>query len=92
LPAAPEILVVNTGPLVALGRVQAFDVIHALPIKFVTPAEVADEIAAGVRLGHTVDLPTWVEVAPVPGGVRRLNITALDEGERPSSNWRSRSA
>jgi hypothetical protein len=52
LPAAPEVVVVNTGPLVALGRVQAFDIIGALPIKFITPTEVAEEIAAGVRLGH----------------------------------------
>ena len=81
MPAAPEILVVNTGPLVALGRVQAFDVISALPIKFITPAEVADEIAAGVRLGHAVELPAWVDVVPVPGGVRKLNTIALDEGE-----------
>ena len=50
-------------------------------IQFVTPAEVADGIAAGVRLGHAVDLPTWVEVVPVPGGVQRLNIAALDGGE-----------
>jgi hypothetical protein len=62
LPAAPEALIINTGPLLALGRVQAFDIIGGLPLKFVAPAEVAEEIAAGVRLGHAVDLPPWVEV------------------------------
>jgi predicted nucleic acid-binding protein len=62
LPTAPEFLVVNTGPLIALGRVDAFEIVHRLPIKFIAPSQVAEEIEAGVRLGHPVTMPAWVEV------------------------------
>jgi hypothetical protein len=39
LPAEPEALVVNTGPLIALGRVDAFDFIHRLPLRFISAAQ-----------------------------------------------------
>jgi len=52
LPTEPERLVVNTGPLIALGRVEALDIVGRLPIKFIAPAQVGGEIAAGSRLGH----------------------------------------
>jgi hypothetical protein len=48
-PTEPERLVVNTGPLIALGRVGAFEIIGRLPIAFLIPAEVANEIEAGAR-------------------------------------------
>ncbi len=45
LPNAPERLVINTGPLISLGRAGAFEILQDLPLHFVTPAEVAEELA-----------------------------------------------
>jgi len=62
LPSAAESVVVNTGPLIALGRISAFDIIERLPIHFIAPRQVAEEIEAGARAGHPVVVPSWLGV------------------------------
>ena len=42
LPEEAERLVVNTGPLIALGRVEALEIISRLPLRFLAPTQVAD--------------------------------------------------
>jgi predicted nucleic acid-binding protein len=81
LPEEAERLVVNTGPLIALGRVDALEIISRLPLRFLAPIQVADEIAAGARLGHPVTTPTWVEVIPLSAPLAQVTVSALDEGE-----------
>jgi predicted nucleic acid-binding protein len=81
LPSEPEHLVVNTGPLIALGRVDALEIVCRLPVKFIAPAQVASEIEAGARLGHPVTLPSWMEVATLAGPLAPVSVSALDEGE-----------
>jgi predicted nucleic acid-binding protein len=81
LPTEPERLVTNTGPLIALGRVKAFEIVGQLPFKFIAPVQVADEIATGARLGHSVRMPDWVEVVALNGPVAPASVSALDEGE-----------
>lgn len=81
LPPAPEYLVVNTGPLIALGRIDAFEVVGQLPIKFIAPSQVAAEIETGSRLGHPVTMPTWVKVQPLSRPLARVSVATLDEGE-----------
>jgi predicted nucleic acid-binding protein len=81
LPTAPELLVVNTGPIIALGRVEALEIVGQLPIKFIAPVQVADEIAAGAKLGHPVAIPSWVEVSAVSGPLPPVTVGALDAGE-----------
>jgi hypothetical protein len=81
LPSAPEELVVNTGPLIALGKIGAFDLIRQLPIRISTPRQVADEIEAGARLGHPVEVPPWVAVHDLSGVVLPLGQHVLDMGE-----------
>lgn len=81
MPGEAERIVVNTGPIIALGRVDALDLISRLPLRFVAPAQVADEIALGVRLGHPVTMPTWVEVAALSAPLSQVSISTLDEGE-----------
>jgi predicted nucleic acid-binding protein len=81
LPEAPERLVVNTGPLIALGRVDALEIIGRLPLKFLTPVQVADEIMTGIGLGYPVTIPAWVEVASLAAPLAPLSVSALDEGE-----------
>ena len=81
MPSAPEELVVNTGPLIALGKIGAFDLINQLPIRFSTPRQVADEIEAGARLGHPVVVPSWVAICDLSGVVLPLGQHVLDAGE-----------
>ena len=66
--SAPEFLVVNTGPLIALGKIDAFDLVKQLPITFSTPRQVADEIEACAHLGHPVVVPPWVAIHDLSAG------------------------
>lgn len=78
MPNAPESLVINTGPLIALGKIDAFDIIKQLPIRFSTPRQVAGEIEAGARLGHPVIVPPWVAIHDLSGDVLPLGPHVLD--------------
>jgi len=89
LPNGVERLVINTGPLISLGRAGALDIIEQLPIRFLAPQEVAQEIEAGERTGLPVVMPSWVEVLvrcrritePVPpppvGAILSFHLDAL---------------
>ena len=81
MPSAPEDLVVNTGPLIALGKIEAFDLIRQLPLRFSIPRQVAEEIAAGARLGHPVAVPPWMIIHDIAGAVVPLGQHVLDAGE-----------
>jgi hypothetical protein len=81
LPTAPEDIVVNTGPLIALGKIGAFEIIGRLPLRFATPREVADEIEAGARVGLPVLLPPWVTVHTLAESIVPLAQHVLDKGE-----------
>ena len=81
MPSAPEDVVINTGPLVALGKIGAFDVVGRLPLRFVTPRQVADEIEAGSRAGYPVVVPPWVTVQTLTGSIVPLTQHLLDAGE-----------
>jgi predicted nucleic acid-binding protein len=55
-----ERLVVNTGPLISLHRAEALDVVGRLPVEFLSPFEVREELLEGVRHGHAPVSPSWV--------------------------------
>jgi hypothetical protein len=46
---AADSIVINTGPLISLGRASAFHIIGQLPLLFLIPQEVAHEITAKIR-------------------------------------------
>jgi Predicted nucleic acid-binding protein, contains PIN domain len=81
LPIEAERIVVNTGPLIALGRIEAFDLIGRLPLAFIIPKAVADEIATGVRAGHKVTVPTWAAIVSLRDEIVPLGQYLLDAGE-----------
>ncbi len=58
----PERIVVNTGPLIALAKADALDVVGQLPFDFVCPRAVRDELDEGARLGHQAVVAPWVSV------------------------------
>ena len=81
LPNGVERLVINTGPLISLGRAGALDIIEQLPIRFLAPQEVAQEIEAGERTGFPVVMPSWVEVLVLATPVAPVAHYLLDLGE-----------
>lgn len=81
MPNAVESIVIDTGPLITLGRAGALETIQQLPLHFLAPQEVAQEIETGVRAGHPVSMPSWVEVVTLSTAVSSLARQALDTGE-----------
>ena len=57
------------------------DFVGRLPLEFLAPTEVADEIAAGQRLGYRVAVPKWVSVVALEQPVGALGQSTLDAGE-----------
>ncbi|MBK6533896.1 MAG: DUF3368 domain-containing protein [Deltaproteobacteria bacterium] len=76
-----ERIVVNTGPLVALARGEALWVAEKLPIEFLVPQEVRDELDAGVKRGHPAVIAPWVSVLPLTRPMDALAQATLDRGE-----------
>ncbi|SRR6266508_1765438 len=74
-------IAINTGPLIALGKMQALDVIAQLPYEFICPAQVEAEIIDGVALGYPVALPAWVNVLSLQTPLTPVTSLALDDGE-----------
>jgi predicted nucleic acid-binding protein len=74
-----ERLVMNTGPLIALARMDALDVIGQLPLD--CPREVRDELDAGAAQGYAVITPAWLSVVPLANPLSPVTIASLDTGE-----------
>jgi len=76
-----DLIVINTGPLIALARIGAIDLVANLPYRFVCPQEVRDELDDGQRLGYPAVQPVWLEVRQLRAPLSRLAVAALDKGE-----------
>jgi predicted nucleic acid-binding protein len=74
-------IVINTGPLIALARMDALDVAAGLPFEFICPLEVKDELDDGVAQGHAVIAPSWLTVAPLSAPLSPVSVAGLDRGE-----------
>lgn len=75
-----ERIVINTGPLVALARADALDVIASLPIEFLCPPAVRRELDAGAHVGRIAVRPPWLSHTPLRGAIHPA-AAVLDEGE-----------
>jgi predicted nucleic acid-binding protein len=76
-----EKIVINTGPLIALSKMQAFEVVEKLQFDFICPTEVKAELLAGEQIGYTIDLPSWLEIVTLENPISPLAIASLDSGE-----------
>jgi predicted nucleic acid-binding protein len=76
-----ERIIINTGPLITLARMDALDVPAQLPYEFICPQEVQAELEAGVAAGHPVVNPPWLRTCPLQGALTRMVLSALDAGE-----------
>ena len=85
MPAADEPIVVNTGPVIALGACGQLSLLGALHSRVIMPAEVALELTRGAS-----DAPSgppsppsleWIEVLPTTAIPPPLLAAHLDQGE-----------
>lgn len=76
-----ERIVINTGPLIALARMDALEVIAGLPVEFICPQEVKDELDAGAAQGYAVITPPWLTVVPLSSPLSPVSVAGLDPGE-----------
>lgn len=77
----PTEIIVNTGPLITLARIDALDIIGRLPFRFISPQEVYTELKEGESLGYPKVAPEWLEVESLAVPVMPVTLTALDLGE-----------
>ena len=76
-----ERIVINTGPLIALARMEALEVPGQLPYQFICPRQVREELDEGASLGYQAIEPAWLTVVPLSTAPSGEIIAALDEGE-----------
>lgn len=74
-------IVMNTGPLVALARINALDIIGSLPFEFISPDEVYTELQEGEQQGHIPAIPAWLCKCPVGTPLSVIAVSSLDAGE-----------
>jgi predicted nucleic acid-binding protein len=76
-----EPIVVNTGPLITLDRIEALEVAGRLPFAFLCPQEVRDELDQGMAAGHPDVRPPWLRVERLREPLSPMALAALDRGE-----------
>lgn len=76
-----ERIVINTGPLVTLSRIDALDLIAQLPFRFVCPQEVRDELDDGEKSGYTRISPIWLNIESLRSSPSPLIVSTLGRGE-----------
>ncbi len=74
-------IVIDTGPLIALARANALDLIERLPIDFFCPPEVQAELDEGTRLGHCAVAAPWLRVMPLKERLDPLAAATVDAAE-----------
>ncbi len=77
----PSRLVLDTGPLITLARIDCLDIVGKLPYEFLCPAEVRRELDEGEAAGHPRVAPGWLAVRSLSSPLPAAAVIALDEGE-----------
>lgn len=74
-------IVLNTGPIIAFGKMGCIDVIRELPFEFYAPEQVRAEIINGNQLGYPIAFPVWIGVISLSASLSKLTLSNLDAGE-----------
>ena len=78
----PDTLVINTGPIISLAEVGALEIVHQLPLRFITTDVVQAEILQGMdQEHHLFQWPEWLEVLSLRQPLQPLVTVNLDAGE-----------
>ena len=85
MPGGSSSVVVNTGPLLALGACGQIELLQALHTQVVVPQPVLEELERGQgrqdRMGAALLCPPWMQVLPARQPPSQLLQAHLDEGE-----------
>ncbi len=74
-------LVINSGPLILLDRIDALDIPGRLPYRFFCPPAVRRELDAGKQLGRRAIVPAWLREQKLLTPVSQTIKEMLDPGE-----------
>ena len=74
-------IVINSSPIIALGKMGLLELARKIPIDLITPTQVKQELEAGIRAGHQIDVPDWIEVFDLSSSLNRTLFERLDSGE-----------
>jgi len=76
-----EKIVIDTGPLITLARIEALDIAGRLSFTFICPEEVRAELDEGERMGHPRVAPQWLTICKLREPISPIVLSALDKGE-----------
>lgn len=76
-----ERLIINTGPLITLARIDSLDAIGRLPYEFICPEAVRRELDEGEAEGYPRVAPDWLAVRSLSAPPAGVALAALDLGE-----------
>lgn len=74
-------VVIDTGPLILLAKIDMLPLLTRLSYQFVAPQEVIDELEAGHELGHQAVDVSWLRVLSLKTPIPELVRATLDKGE-----------
>jgi predicted nucleic acid-binding protein len=74
-------VVINTGPLITLSRIQALEIPGKLALDFLAPEEVRQELEAGVQAGYPPVRPDWLTYERLTSPLTPMVTSVLDVGE-----------
>jgi predicted nucleic acid-binding protein len=78
---ADDRIVIDTGPLILLSKIEALPIVAQLPHRFIAPQNVMDELAAGLALGYQAVEAPWLQVANLKSPIPEMIRVTLDDGE-----------
>ena len=76
-----ETVVINSGPLIALARVDLLEVLGKLSIEFLCPVHVREELDRGPTFAHLPVQSNWLQVCSLAGPIQPVLLAELDVGE-----------
>jgi len=76
-----DLIIINTGPLIALERAGALDLPASMAVRFVCPAQVQRELEEGHEAGYPRIEPGWLDVMELATEPSPAVEAALDQGE-----------
>jgi predicted nucleic acid-binding protein len=76
-----ERIVVNTGPIVALSRAGITAAVAQMPIEFLSPMEIRQELDKGPPAGRALVDASWIRFVLRTTPLSALAVSSLDHGE-----------
>lgn len=76
-----ESIVINSGPLILLDRINALDIPGRMPYRFVSPPAVRDELDKGLDFGYKPIVPDWLIIRGLSSPVSPIIEKFMDRGE-----------